>query len=84
VPCSSVALQCRSYELADAVFDEYGSPATQMKWHTGWAQAAPLDAIRTLVEFDRAIGSVRVRMQPLGVVGIITPWNADAGFIITE
>jgi aldehyde dehydrogenase (NAD+) len=31
--------------------------------------------------FVREAGTARVVMQPLGVAGLITPWNSDAGFI---
>jgi aldehyde dehydrogenase (NAD+) len=31
--------------------------------------------------FTRRAGSAEVVMRPLGVAGLITPWNSDAGFI---
>lgn len=32
-------------------------------------------------DFERQLGTARVVMQPAGVVGLITPWNSNAGFI---
>ena len=33
------------------------------------------------IDFTRRIGTAEVVMEPLGVVGLITPWNSNAGFI---
>ncbi len=43
-------------------------------------------AIETLKKFDliKIAGYTKVRMQPVGVVGIITPWNSSNGFIASK
>jgi aldehyde dehydrogenase (NAD+) len=42
-----------------------------------------LEAAKVLEDyaFTRRAGTAEVLMQPLGVAGLITPWNSDAGFI---
>jgi len=35
-------------------------------------------------EFERQVASARVRMESLGVVGLITPWNANYGMICSK
>ena len=51
-----------------------------------YAAEAFLTAARTLADYplDAGIGSARVVMEPVGVVGLITPWNANAGFICSK
>lgn len=73
-------------ELSAAMVAEYGGPV-----HTSTATArraaASFAAARTLLAdypFERQIASARVRMEALGVVGLITPWNANAGFICSK
>lgn len=50
------------------------------------AADAFLNAAKTLeqFEFTRLVGSTEVVMDPVGVVGIITPWNADYYFICNK
>jgi aldehyde dehydrogenase (NAD+) len=50
------------------------------------ASGSFLEAARTLKEFDlrRQIGTTDVVMEPVGVVGLITPWNSNAGFICSK
>ncbi len=45
-----------------------------------------MDAARALekVDLTRQIGTAEVVMQPVGVVGLITPWNSNAGFICSK
>lgn len=42
--------------------------------------------IDTLKEFDfeQTVGNSKVFLQPVGVVGIIIPWNMSNGFIVTK
>ena len=35
-------------------------------------------------QFERQVASARVRMESLGVVGLITPWNANYGMICSK
>src|ERR1700754_4033733 len=77
------ALLAREDDLFDAIREEYGAPVSRGRWMTGHASSVFLDAIATLREFDfeRRMGVSTVVMQPVGVAGLITPWNSNAGFI---
>lgn len=80
------AVAARSDDLAAAMRLEYGSPPG----FTHFSSAHMPDLFRSMAAvvrdypFARSIGNARVTMQPLGVVGAITPWNSDAGFICTK
>lgn len=69
--------------LVDAMVEEYGGPVGQMGFHVGLAPGSFLTAAKALedYEFTRRIGSAEVVMEPMGVVGVITPWNSSTGFI---
>ncbi|RFM31031.1 aldehyde dehydrogenase family protein [Chitinophaga silvisoli] len=77
------ALYKRIDDLTAATIEEYGAPVSRAKASTEMALDAFLHAQEVLAdfEFERTAGRSRVRMEPLGVVGIITPWNANANFI---
>ena len=79
----AAAIELRSEELNDAIVMEYGAPSARSAFMVGHAVSVLRDAARTLESYDftRMIGTAAVTMEPLGVVGIITPWNSDAGFI---
>ena len=78
-----VAVKARAGDLLEAVVQEYGAPSSRAHWMTDHAASVFLDAIETLehYEFTRRLGRATVTMQPVGVVGLITPWNSNAGFI---
>lgn len=80
------AMQARSAELTEAVIEEYGAPVSRAEWMSDYAVGSFRLAAQTLetYEFTRRIGSAKVTMEPLGVVGLITPWNANAGFICNK
>jgi aldehyde dehydrogenase (NAD+) len=69
-------------ELAEAVVTEYGGPV-----RNAWMADSPIrafgDMIKTLenFEFTRHAGTATVEMVPIGVAGLISPWNSDAFFI---
>jgi len=80
------AVMARSEELIDAVMEEYGAPHPR-------AKGATLDAANNLLaakealqgfEFERKIGKSKVLLEPVGVVGIITPWNSTYGFVCNK
>jgi aldehyde dehydrogenase (NAD+) len=80
------AVMARSEELIDAVMEEYGAPYPR-------AKGATLDAANNLLaakealqgfEFERKIGRSKVLLEPVGVVGIITPWNSTYGFVCNK
>jgi aldehyde dehydrogenase (NAD+) len=77
------AVMSRADELIDAVMEEYGAPRQRAKGATLDAANNFLAAKEALqsFEFVRSIGKSRVRLEPVGVVGIITPWNSTYGFV---
>ena len=80
------AMQARSAALTEAVIEEYGAPVSRAEWMSDYAVGGFRLAAQTLetYEFTRRIGSAKVTMEPLGVVGLIMPWNANAGFICNK
>lgn len=45
--------------------------------------SAMIDTLKDF-DFERIAGNSKVYLQPVGVVGIIIPWNMSNGFIITK
>jgi aldehyde dehydrogenase (NAD+) len=77
------AVEAKEQVLFDAIVEEYGAPVSRARWMAKHAASVLLDAIKVLdnYEFVRRAGTADVVMQPLGVAGLITPWNSNAGFI---
>ncbi|CAD6518049.1 Putative aldehyde dehydrogenase [Paraburkholderia hiiakae] len=77
------AVVAREDALFDAIVEEYGAPVSRGRWMAQHASSVLSDAAKTLENyaFTRRAGTAEVTMQPLGVAGLITPWNSDAGFI---
>ena len=77
------AVAARESDLLEAVIEEYGAPAARSRWMAEYSVMVIDQAIETLrqFEFERRVGSAKVRLEPVGVAGLITPWNSDAGFI---
>lgn len=80
------AVKSREVELIDTMVEEYGCmPA--------FAQGTVNHAIDSFMQmrdvlakfpFEIRVGNARVIMEPLGVVGLITPWNGNYGFIASK
>jgi aldehyde dehydrogenase (NAD+) len=77
------AVAAKEDELFEAIVEEYGAPVSRGRWMVQHASSVLLEAAKVLEDyaFSRRVGSAEVVMQPLGVAGLITPWNSDAGFI---
>ena len=77
------AVAARHDDLLEAVIEEYGAPASRSAWMASYPAEVIAQAIAALetFEFIAFAGAARVEMTPLGVAGLITPWNSDAGFI---
>ena len=77
------AIEARENELNEAIIEEYGAPVSRARWMAKHAASVFLDMSLVLENYDfhRRMGSAEVIMQPVGVVGLITPWNSNAGFI---
>jgi aldehyde dehydrogenase (NAD+) len=80
------AVATREDELCEAIIEEYGSPVVRARWMAKYAQTAMAEAAKTLRQYDftRRINTSEVVMQPVGVAGLITPWNANAHFICNK
>jgi aldehyde dehydrogenase (NAD+) len=80
------ALRNREDELVEAAVLEYGSPVTATVARTRAAANAFLEARETLSSypFEARVGKNLVVMEPVGVVGALTPFNADYGHICSK
>jgi aldehyde dehydrogenase (NAD+) len=77
------AMMARRNDLLEAVVEEYGAPASRAAFmvdHPIHAFSEAADLLREY-PFVRRMGTAEVKMEPLGVAGLITPWNSNAGFI---
>src|ERR1700733_603582 len=79
-------MDARKDALLDAIILEYGAPLSRSTWMAAHASNSFMEAARTLEKFvlRRQIGTADVIMEPVGVVGLITPWNSNAGFICSK
>jgi aldehyde dehydrogenase (NAD+) len=70
-------------ELLRAIIQEYGAPASRSAWMASYPVAVIDQVMQDLREFAffTTVGKAQVKMTPLGVAGLITPWNSNAGFI---
>ncbi|WP_322050096.1 aldehyde dehydrogenase family protein [Paraburkholderia bannensis] len=77
------AVVAKEDALFEAIVEEYGAPVSRGRWmarHASDVLKQAADTLETYSFVSRA-GTADVVMQPLGVAGLITPWNSDAGFI---
>lgn len=76
----------RSDDLVAAMMEEYGAPSGFAKASIAHAITSFMDVASVLesYEFKRRIGIADVVMAPVGVAALITPWNANAGFICNK
>ncbi|CAB3755694.1 aldehyde dehydrogenase family protein [Paraburkholderia humisilvae] len=77
------ALAAREDDLYEAIVEEYGSPVSRARWMAQFAAASAIEVAKTLRQYDftRRINASDIVMQPVGVAGMITPWNANGHFI---
>ena len=68
----------RMPQIAKAISDEMGAP---MRFALHAQAGSGLSHLRTAIEvlrrfvFEESIGSTQIRREPIGVCGLITPWN---------
>lgn len=76
-------LQQSEDELHHAIREEYGAPASRSQWMATYPAAVVQQVMAELraYPFVQQAGRATVQMLPLGVAGLITPWNSNAGFI---
>lgn len=77
------ALAARRSDLIDAIVEEFGAPVMLAGWMADHAVSVFHDVAAVLEGYDfvRAAGTADVVMTPLGIAGLITPWNGNAGTI---
>ena len=77
------ALAASEQALLQAIVMEYGAPETRARWMAHYTVAVVDEAISALKAFTfrSQTGLAQVEMTPLGVAGLITPWNSNASFI---
>jgi len=80
------AVAKRQDELVPVMVLEYGGAYQFCKNSVNNMLSAFTTAMATLntFEFERTVGNSKVLMQPLGVVGLITPWNSSNSFICNK
>jgi aldehyde dehydrogenase (NAD+) len=80
------AVVAREADMTAAMTLEYGAPPERARWTSVYAAQTFLDAAKTLETYplSRRVGSAEVVMEPVGVAALITPWNANAGFICNK
>lgn len=80
------AVLAREDDLMAAIVTEYGAPSVRSRWMATYPASVIAQAIEALdaFEFEEQVGSAQVWMTPVGVAGLITPWNSDAGFICNK
>jgi aldehyde dehydrogenase (NAD+) len=77
------AVARRMDDLIEATVVEYGAPQDRAKGSNNLAASTFLHFKEVLKEFDlvRTVGKSKVVLEPVGVVGVFTPWNSSAGSI---
>lgn len=77
------AVKCCEKDLHAAILEEYGAPSSRSQWMASYPADVILQVIEELKQypFIQQAGRASVQMLPLGVAGLITPWNSNAGFI---
>ncbi|WP_159726323.1 aldehyde dehydrogenase family protein [Sphingobacterium sp. 18053] len=80
------AIEKRRQDFIDAMIEEYGGThqfVTMSNAHTGAWFDSMIEVLNTF-EFERTINAASVRFQPVGVVAIITPWNASNSSVASK
>ncbi|WP_322011687.1 aldehyde dehydrogenase family protein [Paraburkholderia sp. J12] len=80
------AVAAREEALMEAILAEYGAPAARGRWMATYPAdviAQAIDALKAFV-FEEQAGAATVIQTPVGVAGLITPWNSNAGFICNK
>lgn len=80
------AVLARADEAADALVQEYGGAAHTSAARSRYTAHMFLDVKRVMEEhqFVKTVGTSKVVLEPVGVVGIITPWNSSAWFVANK
>lgn len=77
----------RQEEFAQAMRIEMGSPITfsrKFQVPRGWLHLNQLIEVLQRFQFEEAQGSTLIRHEPVGVCGLITPWNWPINQIVVK
>ncbi len=80
------AIEKRKQDFIDVMIEEYGGThqfVTMSNAHTGVWFDSMIEVLKSF-EFERTINAASVRFQPVGVVAIITPWNASNSSVASK
>ncbi|WP_373989584.1 aldehyde dehydrogenase family protein [Duganella sp. BuS-21] len=79
------AVLARAGDSAIAQVEEYGGPVNTSSARSRYTPAMFLD-VKKMEEhaFVKTMNTAKVVLEPVGVVGIITPWNSSAWFIANK
>ncbi|MBD9668783.1 aldehyde dehydrogenase family protein [Variovorax sp. VRV01] len=80
------AVLARTDQIREATIEEYGGPLARSQWVSNYASQCFATTARALHDyaFERRLGEATVVMEPVGVAGLIAPWNAAAGSICSK
>lgn len=80
------AVLARTDQIRDATIEEYGGPVARAQWVSQYASDCFENSAQALenYEMSRRIGAATVVMEPVGVAGLIAPWNSTAGSICSK
>ena len=70
--------QAKSEQMAEAISSEMGAPLTlarKAQAAAGWAHLAEAAKVLERFKFEELKGTTLMRKEPIGVCGLITPWN---------
>jgi aldehyde dehydrogenase (NAD+) len=69
----------RRSDVAAIMIEEYGAAPQIAAFSVEWAIKSYRNAAKLLddVPFTRSYGTAQVSLKPVGVAGLITPWNAN-------
>jgi len=81
--CLHKAVAAHIDDLTDAMIEEYGGPVVFSRLMMEAAANAFLSAEKALQELPltRSWNKTTVTLEPAGVAGLITPWNANSFFL---
>jgi len=80
------AIENRKQDFIDVMIEEYGGThqfVSMSNANTGAWFDSMIEVLKSF-EFERTINAASVRFQPVGVVAIITPWNASNSSVASK
>lgn len=80
------AVLARADDAANALIEEYGGPRNGSVGRSRYTANMFLDVKKVMDdhEYVKTVNKSKVVLVPMGVVGIITPWNSSAWFVANK